>query len=87
MTDLNPAQQIAKKRLEEISYSETRIQAKIEAGHPRSKDLKKRLEEYAASRELCEFTLKTGRSVKLKGEESAGGVAIAPPAGEIGLEG
>jgi len=84
---LNRAQQIAQKRIYEINYARKRIMAKIEAKHPRTPDLIKRLEEYKKSMKLLEFTLETGRLVRLKGDETENGVTIEPPAGEITIEG
>lgn len=82
---MNQIQEIAQKRIDEIDYSTARIEAKIEAGHPRKGDLEARLKEYALSRDLCEFSLKTGRRVRLKGDGE--GVEIAPPAGNLKMEG
>lgn len=84
---MNKAQEIAQKRKDEILSATKRMQAKIKAGHHRSEDYKKRLAEYDLSMELIEFTLKTGRTVKLKGEETAGGVVVSPSAGTLNMEG
>lgn len=81
------AREIAEKRKAEIEYSSARIQAKIEAGHPRSDDLEARLAEYNASMELIDFTIKTGRPVRLKGDPTDGDVSVSPPAGSMTLEG
>lgn len=83
---MNKHQEIAAKRKKEILYAKARIEKKIEDGHPRSDDLKKRLKEYETSLELIEFTLKTGRNVKYKepqGEETI----VSPPAGDLSLRG
>lgn len=79
---------IAKKRKEEISYSRTRIERKIKdmPKDARVSAWEKRLSEYDQSMELIEFTIKTGKAVKLKGEESENGVVIAPPVGKLKME-
>ena len=86
-TQMNVHQRLAAKRINEIQLATKRIQGKIDAKHPRSEDLKKRLQEYSVSMSLLEFTLEMGRPVKLKGVESENGVTVAPPSGVIKVEG
>ena len=83
------ATEIAQKRKEEIEYSKARIEKKVKdmPDDKRVPGWKKRLSEYEKSMELIEFTLKTGRPVKLKGEETENGVTVNVPAGKLNAEG
>lgn len=87
MSELNPVQQRAARRIEAIRQASARIQAKIDAGHPRSKDLQARLAEYARSLEHLEVEMKFGRPFRLKGEATAGGVVVTPDAGGLTAKG
>ena len=81
--------EIAEKRKAEIEYSRKRIEGKIKANPDDSRvpAWKARLAEYDQSMELIEFTIKTGKKVLLKGEESDEGVSVVPPVGELSMEG
>jgi len=63
---VNKVREIAKKRLDEIAYAEARIRRKIDNNHPRSADLKKRLDEYEVSKYALNLELKSGTAVKIK---------------------
>lgn len=84
---MNEVQKRAQRRIEAIRTAQVKMQAKIDAGHPRSEALKARLAEYQTSLKALDLELSLGKPMRIKGGPSAAGVEAQPATGGMKLEG
>lgn len=84
---MNEVQKRAQRRIAAIHTAQSKLRAKIEAGHPRSEDLKARLGQYEVSLKALDLELALGKPMRIKGGPSVAGVEAQPATGGVNLEG